>query len=67
MQQLSRFQRAAEKVGVPTFVHGVRSLSLAAAAMGAGYQFIDGDAVAASVPHVDRALAFQLADLYRAR
>jgi hypothetical protein len=67
MQQLSRFQRAAEKVGVATFVHGARSLSLAAAAMGAGFNFIDGDAVAASVPHVDRALAFQLADLYRAR
>jgi hypothetical protein len=67
MQQLSRFQRAAEKIGVPTFVHGARSLSLAAAALGAGFHFIDGDAVAATVPHVDRALSFHLADLYHAR
>ncbi len=50
MQQLSRFQRAAEKVGVVTFVHGARTLSLVAAALGAGFHFIDGDAVAESVP-----------------
>jgi hypothetical protein len=67
MQQLSRFQRAAEKIGVATFVHGAGTLSLVAAALGAGFHFIDGDAVAASVPHADRALEFQLADLYRAR
>jgi len=67
IQQLNRFQRAAEKAGLATFVHGARSLSMVAAALGAGFHFIDGDAVASSVPHADRALEFHLADLYNAR
>jgi len=64
MQQMSRFRRAAEKIGIATFLHGARSRSLVGAALGAGFHFIDGDAVAATVRRPDRALAFQLADLY---
>lgn len=67
MQQLSRFQRAAEKVRVATFVHGVHTVSMVAAALGAGFHFIDGDAVAPSVSHAGRALEFRLADLYHVR
>ncbi len=67
MQQLSRFQRAAEKAEVVTFLHGARTRSLVAAAVGAGFHYVDGDAVAATLARPERIMPFQLADLYMAR
>jgi len=67
MQQLGRFQRAAEKAEVVTFLHGAQSRSLVAAAVGAGFHYINGDAVAASVSRPERIVPFQLADLYMPR
>jgi hypothetical protein len=64
MQQLARFQRAAEKAGVVTFLHGAQSRSLVAAAVGAGFHYVDGDAVATTLARPDRIVPFQLADLY---
>jgi len=64
MQQLSRFQRAAEKAEVVTFLHGAQSRSLVAAAVGAGFHYVDGDAVAATLARPERIVPFQLADLY---
>jgi hypothetical protein len=65
MQQLSRFSRAAEKVGVASFVHGLRSISLTGAAVGAGYRYIDGEGVAKLVQRPERVTLFNLGDLYR--
>ena len=67
MQQLSRFQRAAEKAEVVTFLHGARSRSLVAAAVGAGCHYVDGDGVAATLNRPERIVPFQLADLYAPR
>ena len=67
MQQLARFQRAAEKAEVVTFLHGAQSRSLVAAAVGAGFHYVDGDAVAATLARPDRIVPFQLADLYMPR
>ena len=67
MQQLARFQRAAEKAEVVTFLHGAQSRSLVAAAVGAGFHYVDGDAVAATLARPDRIVPFQLADLYTPR
>ncbi len=64
MQQLARFQRAAEKAEVVTFLHGAQSRSLVAAAVGAGFHYVDGDAVAATLARPERIVPFQLADLY---
>lgn len=64
MQQLSRFQRAAEKAEVVTFLHGAQSRSLVAAAVGAGFHYVDGDAVAETLARPERIVPFQLADLY---
>ncbi len=64
MQNLSRFQRAAEKAEVVTFLHGAQSRSLVAAAVGAGFHYVDGDAVAATLARPERIVPFQLADLY---
>ena len=67
MQQLSRFQRAAEKAEVVTFLHGAQSRSLVAAAVGAGFHYVDGDGVAATLNRPERIVPFQLADLYAPR
>jgi len=67
MQQLARFQRAAEKAEVVTFLHGAQSRSLVAAAVGAGFHYVDGDAVAATLARPERIVPFQLADLYMQR
>jgi hypothetical protein len=64
MQQMSRFNRAAEKVGLVTYLRGVRSLSLVAAALGAGYRFIDGDAVVGLIAQPKRIVGFGLLDVY---
>ena len=67
MQQLSRFQRAAEKAEVVTFLHGAQRRSLVAAAVGAGFHYVDGDGVAATLNRPERIVPFQLADLYAPR
>ena len=67
MQQLSRFQRAAEKAEVVTFLHGAQSRSLVAAAVGAGFHYVDGDGVAPTLNRPERIVPFQLADLYMPR
>jgi hypothetical protein len=66
MQQLSRFSRGATKAGVATYLRGVRSLSLAAAALGAGFAHLDGDAIALPVDQPQGIVEFSLIDLYNA-
>ena len=66
MQQMNRFARAAaDKVGVPSYLHGANSLSMVTAALGAGFAYIDGDAVAELIDHPRGLVDFRLADLYR--
>ena len=66
MQQLNRFARAvADKTGLPSYLHGAGSLSLVTAALGAGFAYIDGDAVAKLIDHPRGLVDFHVADLYR--
>jgi hypothetical protein len=66
MQQLNRFARAAaDKTGLPSYLHGANSLSMVTAALGAGFAYIDGDAVAKLIDHPRGLVDFRLADLYR--
>ncbi len=65
MQRMSRFARAADKIGVAAHIDGVRTLSLLAAAVGAGFRYIDGDVVAKLVSRPRRVLNFHLVDAYR--
>jgi hypothetical protein len=66
MQQMNRFARAAsDKTGLPTSLHGASSLSLVTAALGAGFTYIDGDAVAKLIDDPRGLVDFRLADLYR--
>lgn len=65
MQQMSRFQRGAEKAELVAYAHGIRSVSLAAAALGAGYFSIDGDAISKLIDRPEGILEFKLLDIYR--
>jgi hypothetical protein len=65
MMWMNRFARGAEKAGVETYARGLRSLSQVAAAIGAGFGYVDGDAVAKPVAHPRAAVEFRLDDLYR--
>jgi hypothetical protein len=64
MQNLSRFARGATKSGMTAYVHGVRSKSLATAALGEGFTRIDGDAVAPLIAHPKHVVEFNLIDLF---
>jgi hypothetical protein len=65
MQQMARFGKGAAKAGVATYLRGISSLSLAAAALGAGFSHVDGDAVAAIVDQPRGVVQFSLLDLYK--
>lgn len=64
MQQTARFSRAAAKAGIATYLRGIGSLSLTAAALGAGFAHVDGDAVALMVDQPNGVVPFNLLDLY---
>lgn len=64
MQQMARFSRGATKAGLATYLRGIGSLSLTAAALGAGFAHVDGDAIAAPVDLPRGILEFSLFDLY---
>jgi hypothetical protein len=65
IQLMSRFNRAAEKGQLGTYVRGLRSVSLAAAAVGAGFRYIDGHSIGKFVLHPTRIVKFNLNDVYR--
>lgn len=64
MQQMARFSRGAAKAGVATYLRGISSVSLATAALGAGFVHLDGDAVALMVDQPYGVVQFSLLDLY---
>jgi hypothetical protein len=65
MQHMNRFARtASEKAGLSTYVLGAHSMSLVAAALGAGFVSIAGDAIAKPINHPRGLVEFSLSDLY---
>lgn len=64
MQQMARFSRGAAKAGIATYLRGIRTVSLATAALGAGFAHIDGDAIAAAITLPRGIVQFSLFDLY---
>lgn len=65
MQRMGRFTRAGEKAHLVTHIRGVRSLSLLSVALGAGFRYLDGDAVSPMVDRPRKIVKFSLADAYR--
>ena len=64
MQQMARFSRGAAKAGIATYLRSISTLSLAAAALGAGFAHLDGDAVAPMADQPHGMVQFSLQDLY---
>lgn len=62
----NRFVDVAGRAGLRTFVHGLRSLSLASAAVCAGFDYVDGDAVTSPIDTPDSVYRFKTIDLFRA-
>lgn len=63
INSFQRFVERAERYGLRTYIHGLSSLSMTAAAVGAGFDFIDGDAVT-SVTESPVAYRFSIEDMY---
>lgn len=64
IQDMERFAAAAKKAGLVAYVHGLRSMSLATSAIGAGFDFVDGDVVKSVVDQPRAAYSFQISDLF---
>ncbi len=65
--EIEKFVVAAEKAHLLTYLHGIRTGSLALAAVGAGFSFIDGPAIGSAEANPKDALRFSMEDLYSKR
>lgn len=66
--QLEQFARGAERAGAMIrFIRGVRSVTVATAALGGGFTYLSGNAIAPSAKQIAGARSLTLEDLYRAR
>ncbi|MBV8535492.1 MAG: hypothetical protein JO128_07860 [Alphaproteobacteria bacterium] len=61
---MERFAAAAKRVGLVAYVHGLQSVSLATSAIGAGFDFVDGDVVKSVVDQPQAAYGFDMSDLF---
>lgn len=64
---IEKFVIAAEKAHLLTYLHGIRTGSLALAAVGAGFSFIDGPTIGSAEANPKDALRFSMEDLYAKR
>ncbi len=64
---IEKFVIAAEKAHLLTYLHGIRTASLALAAVGAGFGFIDGPTIGTAEANPKDALRFSMEDLYAKR
>lgn len=65
LDNMDGFAAAAEGAGLRTYLHGLRSLSLTSAAIASGFDYVDGDPVAAPLDRPGNAYRYSLMDLYR--
>jgi glycerophosphoryl diester phosphodiesterase len=66
MTALDAFVARAKVQGLQTFAYGIRSLSLASAAVGAGVDFIAGDQEAPICRNLEQVYRFRLSELFGA-
>lgn len=64
-QWMNHFAEGAKRAGIPTCALGLGSLSRVAAAVGAGFAYVEGDAVAKPVDQPLGVVKFSLGDVYR--
>ncbi|NQU56504.1 MAG: hypothetical protein HQ513_04660 [Rhodospirillales bacterium] len=61
---LDHFAAAVSSMGLTSYAHGIRTLSLTSAAVSAGFDYVDGDAVISIADSPNHIYRFSLADLY---
>lgn len=61
---LNRFVAMTGKLGLRSYVHGMRSRSLVVGALGADFDFVGGMGVASNLDHPQSAYRFETADVY---
>lgn len=64
MDKMGKFVEAANKASLSTYIHGVRTRSLNMMAISAGFNYVNGYAVASTTEHVDGAYRFELHEIY---
>jgi hypothetical protein len=64
MAAMDRFAAAANKAGLRTYAHALPSLSLASAAIGAGFDYIDADVISPAMTVPGEVRRFGIRDLY---
>lgn len=63
-KEFNRFCDEAERVHKQKYVHGLSSKSLLTAALGAGFDYVDGETVASMTDHPQAAYRLELANLF---
>lgn len=64
IKAMGRFNEAAHRQGLQTYVHGLKSRSLVSAAVAAGFSLIGGDPLVSAGEHSERSFPFDIKDLY---
>lgn len=65
IEVLQEFAEAANALGLRTYIHGLRSLSLTAAAVCAGFDYVGGDTVASIIDAPEEMYRYRFEDLFR--
>lgn len=63
--KMGKFVEAANKASLRTYIHGVRTRSLNMMAISAGFDYVNGYAIASTTEHVEGAYKFELDELYK--
>jgi hypothetical protein len=64
IEKLPQFAERANRQGLRTYVHGLSSTAMATAAITAGFDYVDGDAVATIADTPSDAYPFTVENLY---
>lgn len=64
-REMDQFVASANKMSLKTYVHGIRSSSLNMAAISSGFDYLDGQSLAAATDEVSGVTPLSLYDLYR--
>ncbi len=65
IEALQDFAEAANALGLRTYIHGLRSLSLTVAAVCAGFDYVGGDTVASIIDAPETMYRYRFEDLFR--
>lgn len=67
MKAMDRFCERAQKAGLQTYAHGLRTMSLTTAAVAAGFDYVDGDTVTSIVDEPGGLYRFDTRSLFKGR